>query len=423
VGSALLMPDGHEGYGFPIGGVAAFDMDAGVISPGGVGYDINCGVRLISTSLTAEEVRAKMRPLVDLLFKNVPSGVGSKGKLRVTERELDDAVTRGIDWAIDSGYGTRQDKERTEENGRIDGADPSAVSEKAKKRGLPQFGTVGAGNHFIEIQEVDKIMLPSVAEKFCMKEGNAVVMLHCGSRGFGHQVCDDSLREMLAASRKYGIALPDPELCCAPVSSPEAQKYIKAMRCAVNYAFCNRHIMMHWVRESFDEVFGKGTSEQMPLVYDVCHNIAKFEEHVVDGQKRTVCVHRKGATRAFAAGRSEIPLIYRDMGQPVIIPGSMGTASYLLVGKQGAMDKSFGSSCHGAGRAMSRSQAIHTWKGNAIQTELADRGIMVKSTESELLAEEAPGAYKDVDEVVLSVQQAGITDIVARLRPMGVVKG
>jgi tRNA-splicing ligase RtcB len=288
---------------------------------------------------------------------------------------------------------------------------------------LPQFGTVGAGNHFIEIQEVDKIMLPGVAEKFCMKEGNAVVMLHCGSRGFGHQVCDDSLREMLAASRKYGIALPDPELCCAPISSPEAQKYMKAMRCAVNYAFCNRHIMMHWVRESFDEIFGKGTSEQMPLVYDVCHNIAKFEEHVVDGQKRTVCVHRKGATRAFAAGREEIPLIYRDMGQPVIIPGSMGTASYLLVGKQGAMEKSFGSSCHGAGRAMSRSQAVRTWKGNAIQSDLAGKGIMVKSTESELLAEEAPGAYKDVDEVVLSVQQAGITDIVARLRPMGVVKG
>ena len=424
VGKACLMPDGHEGYGFPIGGVAAFDPEqGGVVSPGGVGYDINCGVRLIATELPAAEVRAKMRALVDLLFKNVPSGVGSKGKLRVTDRELDEALTRGIDWAIEAGYGTRQDKERTEEGGRMEGADPSAVTEKAKKRGLPQFGTVGAGNHFVEIQDVQEIMLPEVAEKFGVKKGNAVVMIHCGSRGFGHQVCDDSLRDMLAASRKYNISLPDPELCCAPINSPEAEKYLKGMRCAVNYAFCNRHIMMHWVRETFDEIFGKGTSEGMPLVYDVCHNIAKFEEHDIDGQRKKVCVHRKGATRAFAAGRPEVPSIYRDIGQPVIIPGSMGTSSYLLVGKQGAMENTFGSSCHGAGRAMSRSKAIHTWKGNAIAGELASRGILVKSTESELLAEEAPGAYKDVDEVVLSVKAAGITDIVAKLLPMGVVKG
>jgi tRNA-splicing ligase RtcB len=424
VGKACLMPDGHEGYGFPIGGVAAFDPEqGGIVSPGGVGYDINCGVRLIATQLPSSEVRAKMRQLVDLLFKNVPSGVGSKGKLRVTDRELDEALTRGIDWAIEAGYGTRQDKERTEEGGRMEGADPSAVTEKAKKRGLPQFGTVGAGNHFVEIQDVQEIMLPEVAEKFGVKAGNAVVMIHCGSRGFGHQVCDDSLRDMLAASRKYKISLPDPELCCAPINSPEAEKYLKGMRCAVNYAFCNRHIMMHWVRETFDEIFGKGTSEGMPLVYDVCHNIAKFEEHDIDGQRKKVCVHRKGATRAFAAGRIEVPSIYRDIGQPVIIPGSMGTSSYLLVGKQGAMDNTFGSSCHGAGRAMSRSQAIHTWKGNAIAGELASRGILVKSTESELLAEEAPGAYKNVDEVVLSVKAAGITDIVAKLMPMGVVKG
>jgi tRNA-splicing ligase RtcB len=341
----------------------------------------------------------------------------------VTERELEEAITRGIDWAIDAGYGTRQDKERTEEGGRMEGANPAVVTDKAKKRGMPQFGTVGAGNHFVEIQAVQEVLLPDVAEKFGVKHGNAVVMLHCGSRGFGHQVCDDSLREMLAASRKYKIDLPDQELCCAPINSPEAQKYLGAMRCAVNYAFCNRHIMMHWVRETFDEVFGKGTSDSMPLVYDVCHNIAKFEEHTVDGQRKKLCVHRKGATRAFAAGRIEVPAIYRDIGQPVIIPGSMGTASYLLVGKQGAMDKSFGSSCHGAGRVMSRSQAIHTWKGNNIQSELAGRGIMVKSTESELLAEEAPGAYKDVDEVVASVAAAGLTGIVARLVPMGVVKG
>ena len=423
VKNALLMPDGHEGYGFPIGGVAAFDMESGVISPGGVGYDINCGVRLISTQLKKDEVKGKMRELVDSLFKNVPSGVGAKGKLRVDGKQLEEALTRGVDWAIEQGYGTQQDKERTEENGRMEGADPSVVSDKAKKRGLPQFGTVGAGNHFVEIQEVERILLPEVAEKFGLVKGNVVVMVHCGSRGFGHQVCDDSLREMLAAARKYNINLPDPELCCAPINSPEAEKYIKAMRCAVNYAFCNRHIMMHWVRETFDDVFGKGTGEQMPLVYDVCHNIAKFEEHDVDGQRRMLCVHRKGATRAFAAGRSELPAYYRDIGQPVMIPGSMGTASYVLVGRPGSMENSWGSSCHGAGRAMSRSRAVHTWTGNQIQSELANRGIMVKATESELLAEEAPGAYKDVDDVVASVAAAGLSDIVARLVPMGVVKG
>lgn len=423
VSGALLMPDGHEGYGFPIGGVAAFDLEEGIISPGGVGYDVNCGVRLITTPLKVAEVKEKIRPLVDGLFKNVPSGVGSKGSLRVTRQELDEAVTRGIAWAIEKGYGIEKDAAHTEENGCMEGADPSAVSEKAKGRGLPQFGTVGAGNHFIEIQEVEKILLPEVAEKFGLKAGDAAVMLHCGSRGFGHQVCDDSLREMLAASRKYKIDLPDHELCCAPINSPEADKYIKGMKCAVNYAFCNRHIMMHWVRETFDQVFGKGTGEQMNLVYDVCHNIAKFEEHEVDGQRKMLCVHRKGATRAFAAGRKEIPQVYRDIGQPVLIPGSMGTASYVLVGKPGAMKHSFGSSCHGAGRQMSRTQAVHTWKGSNIQHELAGRGITVKSTESDLLAEEAPGAYKDVDEVVLSVQKAGISDIVARMVPVGVVKG
>ena len=402
-------------YDFTIEGTHNFVADGIVVS--------NCGVRLIATHLKKDEIAAKMRQLVDLLFKNVPSGVGSKGKLRLEHRQLEDAVTRGVDWAIEQGYGTAQDKERTEEAGRMEGADPSVVSEKAMKRGLPQFGTVGAGNHFVEIQEVQQVLLPDVAQKFGLEQGNVVVMVHCGSRGFGHQVCDDSLREMLAASRKYRIELPDHELCCAPISSPEAEKYIKAMRCAVNYAFCNRHIMMHWVRESFDEVFGKGTGDSMPLVYDVCHNIAKFEEHEIDGQRKMVCVHRKGATRAFAAGRSELPPYYREIGQPVMIPGSMGTASYVLVGRQGAMQNSFGSSCHGSGRAMSRTQAIHTWSGKQIQDELAARGIMVKATESELLAEEAPGAYKNVDDVVESVAQAGLSDIVARMVPMGVVKG
>jgi len=420
---ALLMPDGHEGYGFPIGGVAAFDIENGVISPGGVGYDINCGVRLISTPIKKEEAKKKMKELIAALFKNVPSGVGSKGKIKLKERELEDAVVRGIDWAIENGYGREEDKERTEENGKIEGADPTFVSKKAKSRGLPQFGTVGAGNHFVEVQEIEKIFLPEIGKKFGLEEGNIAIMIHCGSRGFGHQVCDDYLREMLAASRKYNIQLPDPELCCAPIQSIEAQKYLKAMRCAINYAFNNRHIIMHWVRETFDEIFGKGTSDEMKLVYDVCHNIAKFEEHIVDGQKKTLCVHRKGATRAFAKGRVELPSYYRDIGQPVLIPGSMGTASYVLLGKEGAMRKSWGSSCHGSGRAMSRSKAIHTWSGKQIEKELAEKGIMVKATEYELLAEEAPLAYKNVDEVVASVQLAGLSDIVAKLKPIGVVKG
>ncbi|MEM4348509.1 MAG: RtcB family protein, partial [Candidatus Anstonellaceae archaeon] len=388
-----------------------------------VGYDINCGVRLIATPLTRKEVEEKKKQLIDLLFKNVPSGVGSKGKLRLKVQELEEAVVEGVDWAIRNGFGTNKDKERTEENGRMEGADPSAVSEKAKSRGLPQFGTVGAGNHFVELQEVQQIFQPEVAKKFGLEAGHVVVMIHCGSRGFGHQVCDDYLRQMIAASRKYGIELPDPELCCAPINSPEAEKYIKAMYCAVNYAFCNRHVMMHWVRQTFDEVFGNGTGEQMPLIYDVCHNIAKFEEHEVEGKRKRLCVHRKGATRAFAAGRGELPAYYREIGQPVLIPGSMGTASYVLVGKKGAMENSWGSSCHGAGRAMSRSKAIKTWSGKEIQNNLMQRGIMVKATEFELLAEEAPGAYKNVDEVVSSVQAAGLSDIVARLVPIGVVKG
>jgi len=413
--SVSEIPYDEEVYDFTVEGSHNFVADGIVVS--------NCGVRLILTPLKKEEVVPKMKTLIDRLFENVPSGVGSKGKLRVSHKELDDAVTMGIDWAIEKGYGTEKDKERTEENGRMGGADTGAVSEKAKKRGLPQFGTVGAGNHFMEIQEVKEILLPEVAEKFGLKQGNVVVMLHCGSRGFGHQVCDDSLREMLAASRKYNIALPDHELCCAPVNSPEADRYMKAMSCAVNYAFCNRHIMMHWVRETFDSVFGKGIGEEMPLVYDVCHNIAKFEEHDVDGKRINVCVHRKGATRAFAAGRSELPMLYRGIGQPVLIPGSMGTCSYVLVGRKGAMEQSFGSTCHGSGRVMSRSKAIHTWTGKQVESELAGKGIMVKATEAELLAEEAPGAYKDVDEVVKSVQMAGITDAVAKLVPLGVVKG
>jgi len=421
---ACVMPDGHEGYGFPIGGVAAFDQDfGGVVSPGAVGYDINCGVRLILTDLEEKDLQPKKRELIDLLFKNVPSGVGVKGKVRLQERELEEAVTRGVPWALEQGWGRKEDIEACEENGCIPNADFSVVSPMARKRGLPQFGTVGAGNHFVEIQKVEKLVDENVAKRFGLVPGKLVVMIHSGSRGFGHQVCDDHLKSMINVADKYNIHLPDRELCCAPLGSPEAEHYLGAMRCAVNFAFNNRHIMMHWVRETFDTVFGRGTSDDMPLLYDVCHNIAKFEDHQVLGQRKRVCVHRKGATRAFAAGRSEIPLKYRDIGQPVIIPGSMGTASYVLVGAQGSMDKTFGSTCHGAGRRMSRSKAVHTWTGADIQSGLAMRNIMVKATETDLIAEEAPGAYKDVDEVVKSVEEAGLSRIVARLVPLAVVKG
>jgi tRNA-splicing ligase RtcB len=420
---AMVMPDGHEGYGFPIGGVAAFSLDGGIISPGGVGYDINCGVRLMTTPLTKADILAKRKELIDALFRNVPSGVGSKGKIRLERKELEDAVVRGVDWAIEHGWGTKHDAEHCEESGRMEGADPSAVSDMAKKRGLPQFGTVGAGNHFLEIDEITEIRDEAVARKFGLEKGKVAVMIHCGSRGFGHQVCDDSIKDMLAASQKYKIDLPDRELCCAPLGTPEAEKYMKGMKCAVNYAFNNRHIMGHWVRETFDQIFGKGTGEQMKLVYDVCHNIAKIEEHEVDGKRTKVCVHRKGATRAFAAGCPEIPSAYRDVGQPVIIPGSMGTASFVLVGKQWAMENTFGSTCHGSGRVMSRTQAINTINGKQLQEKLLSDGIMVKSTEFELLAEEAPAAYKNVDDVVASVEKAGISGIVAKLVPIGVVKG
>ncbi len=424
VTAANVMPDGHEGYGFPIGGVAAFDPErGGVVSPGGVGYDINCGVRLVLTNLTEKDITAKKRELVDLLFKNVPSGVGVKGKIRLQEKQLEEAVTRGVPWAIEQGWGRSEDALACEEEGCIQDADFGAVSPLARKRGLPQFGTVGAGNHFVEVQKVEKLVDAEVAKRFGMHEGQIAVMIHSGSRGFGHQICTDNLQSMITAAGKYNIKLMDRELCCAPLNSPEAKHYFGAMRCAVNFAFNNRHIMMHWVRETFDTIFGKGTSDNMPLLYDVCHNIAKYEEHVVDGQRKKLCVHRKGATRAFAAGRVEIPSKYRDIGQPVIIPGSMGTASYVLVGAQGAMDKTFGSTCHGAGRKMSRSKAVHTWTGEQITKGLGERHIMVRSTESELLAEEAPGAYKDVDEVVKSVEMAGLSRIVARMIPLAVVKG
>jgi len=422
---AMVMPDAHEGYGFPIGGVAAFDPDnGGVVSPGGVGYDINCGVRLIKTCLSIEEVKAKTPELVKALFRNVPSGVGSKGKLRLTPDELKRAVTEGAGYVIKMGYGWDEDKDRCEEYGRLEGADPSVLSDMAIQRGAPQFGTVGAGNHFVEIEDVHEVFNESVAKSFGLEKGRAAVLFHCGSRGFGHQVCSDYLKVMHEAGRKYKINLPDMELACAPLGTAEADSYLKAMACAVNYAFCNRQVMTHWIRETFGQVFGNAAVDEMHVVYDVCHNVAKFEEHEVNGKRMTVCVHRKGATRAFPAGRKEVPKIYRDVGQPVLIPGSMGTFSYVLAGKEGSMKKSFGSSCHGSGRVMSRKEAIRTFKSSDLQEKLkTERGVIVQVSELDLLAEEAPGAYKDVDSVVRSVQIAGLTDAVVKLKPVGVVKG
>ena len=420
---ALVMPDGHEGYGFPIGGVAAFDADEGIISPGGVGYDINCGVRLVTTPLTYDDVKPKIGLLIRELFKNVPSGVGSKGRLRLSRQELEEALVGGVEWAIEQGYGRPEDAEHCEENGRMEGADPSAVSDRAIKRGLPQFGTLGAGNHFLEVQKVSDIFIPEIAERFGLSEDQVVVMIHCGSRGFGHQVCDDYIRVMLRASEKYGIRLPDKELCAAPIKSREAENYIKAMKCAVNYAFTNRHIIMHWVRETFDHVFGRGTSDEMNLVYDVAHNIAKFEEHDVDGKRMRLVVHRKGATRAFAAGRPELPMAYRDIGQPVLIPGSMGTASYVLVGKEEGMRTSFGSTCHGAGRVMSRHAAVRSYPWSTVKESLSKKGITLIAADRRVISEEAPQAYKDIDLIVKSVAKAGISDIVAKMVPIGVVKG
>ncbi len=420
-----VMPDGHEGYGFPIGGVAAFDMEDGIISPGGVGYDINCGVRMILTNLTVAEVKPKIGDLMSKLFANIPSGVGSKGRIRLTKEELAAPLREGAQWAISKGYGWKEDSERIEENGRMEGADPSKCSDMAMKRGAPQFGTLGAGNHFLEVQKVAEIVDEKTAKAFGIEaKDQVVIMLHCGSRGFGHQVCDDYIRVMLQASQKYGINLPDKELCCAPINSKEAQDYVGAMYAAVNYAFCNRQVMTHWIRETFQDVFKKSPDAlNMHIVYDVCHNIAKFEEHKVDGGAKQVCVHRKGATRAFAAGRKEIPQIYRSVGQPVIIPGSMGTASYLLVGSEGAMNESWGSTCHGAGRTMSRHEAIRRYPAGMVEGELQKKGIVLRATGKEIISEEASGAYKDVSAVVSSVQEAGLSRIVVRLEPMGVAKG
>ena len=421
---SMAMPDAHLGYGFSIGGVAAFDKDEGVISPGGVGFDINCGVRLIRSDLMEDDVRPKLPELLDSLFEAIPSGVGSKSRMRLTDEELDDVFINGVNWAVKNGYGMKGDLSHCESNGKMPGADPSKVSIKARKRGRPQIGTLGSGNHFLEVQYVDKVYDAEAAKAFGLKEGQITFMIHCGSRGAGHQICTDHLQKLTQASRKYRISLPDKQLACAPASSEEAQDYFKAMTCAANYAWVNRQMIMHWAREVFDEFFKAQHGDLgLDLVYDVAHNVAKLEKHMVDGEEKEVYVHRKGATRAFPAGHPEIPEDYKDIGQPVIIPGSMGTASYVLKGGPAAMELTFGSACHGAGRVMSRSRAKKELRGEEIQNELESEGIIVRATQPSLIAEEAPEVYKSSSDVVDVVHNLGIATKVARVLPMGVVKG
>ena len=423
---AVTLPDGHEGYGFPIGGVAATDYEKGVISPGGVGYDINCGVRLLTTNLSEKDVRPKLAQLAAAIFKNVPSGLGSRRKdFTLSPKDLDHLVVEGVQWLINRGLGWAEDGEHCEEGGCMKNADPDKVSTTAKKRGLTQIGTLGSGNHFLEVQKVDKILNPRTAKVFGIEEeGQVTVMIHCGSRGYGHQVCSDYLRVMEHSVHKYGIDLPDRELACAPGSSSEAGDYVQAMACAVNYAFSNRQAIMHWVRQSFQQVYHEDPEKfGLKLVYDVAHNIAKVETHQVDGGQKKVWVHRKGATRAFPAGHTAVPVDYRSEGQPVLIPGSMGTSSWVLVGTDKAMELTFGSTAHGAGRMMSRSAAKRKYWGGDIKTAMEKRGIVVRAASAVVLAEEADHAYKDVDVVAEVSDQVGIATKVARLVPIAVVKG
>ncbi len=417
---SMAMPDAHLGYGFPIGGVAAFREDGGVISPGGVGFDINCGVRMLRSNLEAKTVQPLISVLVDALFEAVPSGVGATSRLHVSDKELTDVFIDGAKWAVGQGYGVEADLAHCEENGSMKGADPSQVSIKARKRGRPQLGTLGSGNHFLEIQRVDEIYDEEVAKKFGLFKGQITVMIHCGSRGAGHQICTDHLEVLSRAVHKYNIDIPDKQLACAPLGTPEAENYFGGMVCAANYAWANRHIIAHWTREVFEKYFPEG---KLDLVYDVAHNVAKIEEHDIDGVRERLCVHRKGATRAFGPSRSEVPDVYRDVGQPVLIPGSMGTASYVLCGKDRALEVTFGSACHGAGRIMSRSQAKRTFAGQDIKAALSAQGIKVKATHPAMLAEEAPQVYKPSNEVVDVVHNLGIATKVARLVPLGVSKG
>ncbi|MDI7275545.1 MAG: RtcB family protein [Anaerolineae bacterium] len=424
VGCALAMPDIHQGYGFPIGGVAATQLPSGVISPGGVGYDINCGVRLLTTHLDEEAIRPHLGSLMDALFREIPSGVGRGHRAALTQRQLDQVLERGASWAVAQGYGTREDLAHTEEAGSMEGGDAGAVSARAKARAKDQLGTLGSGNHFIEVGVVDEVYHSEAAERFGLAEGGVVLWIHSGSRALGHQVCTDSVRELQSAAARYDIRLPDRELACAPLDSPEGRRYFQAMVCAANYAWANRQMMTHLARIAFERVLaGKVQDVHLRMLYDVAHNIAKIEEHTVHGRRARVCVHRKGATRAFGPGSQAVPEEFRDLGQPVLIPGSMGSASYVLVGTEKAMQESFGSTCHGAGRTLSRHAAKRAVSGQELRQQLERLGITVRAGSLGGLAEEAPEAYKDVDRVVDIVHQAGLALKVARTRPIGVMKG
>jgi len=426
IGHSLAMPDIHWGYGFPIGGVAAMRLDGGVVSPGGVGFDINCGARLIRTSLSESEVRPVLDRLADHLFHDIPSGLGAHGPLSVSNAELDDIMVRGAAWMLERGYGRPDDLDATESRGTLPGANPAVVSQRARQRGREQLATLGAGNHFLEVEAVEEIYDVETARAFGldMGPGQVVVFFHCGSRGFGHQVCQDYLDVMEKASRKFDISLPDRQLACAPLDSREGKDYLGAMAAAANFAWANRQAIAHWTRQTFASVLGRSADELgMTQIYDVAHNIAKIEEHVVDGQSMRVCVHRKGATRAFPAGHPEVPPRYRKVGQPVLVPGDMGRYSYLAVGTQQAMAETWGSTCHGAGRLQSRGAAKRLLQGVDIIGQLQRRGIVVRVRNRSLLAEEASEAYKDVADVVEILDKAGIARKVARMRPLAVIKG
>lgn len=420
----VVMPDMHQGYGFPIGGVAATRLTDGVVSPGAIGYDINCGVRLLGSRIDLGAVESVLSNLADVLNRRCPSGVGVAGEYHLKDAELDQVCRLGASWALRKGLATEEDLLRTEEGGCLDGADPSRVSSQAKKRGLNQLGTLGAGNHFIEVDVVDRVYDAQAAQTMGLQEGMLALQIHCGSRGFGHQICTDYVQDLQSAVHRYGVKIPDRELVCAPLDSPEGKNYLAAMRSAANYAFCNRQLLAHAARLAFEEVLaGVIGNWQLHQVYDIAHNMGKIETHLVDGKKVKVCVHRKGATRAFGPGSPELPDVYRLIGQPVLVPGSMGTASWVLVGTAESMSRSWGSSCHGAGRVMSRSQAKREVRGDKLRSELEAAGIRIRAGSLPGLAEEAPRAYKDVDEVVETVHAAGIARKVARLQPVVVIKG
>lgn len=425
VGHSLAMPDIHWGYGFPVGGVAATDYEEGVISPGGIGFDINCGVRLIRTDLTREDIKGRIDNLIYAMYSNVPCGAGKDGKVRLNPgKELSRVLEKGAEWAVENGYGWKEDLEHTEAHGRLVEADPDKVSKHARQRGAGQLGTLGSGNHFIEIQVVQEIYDEEAASAFGLEKGMITVMIHSGSRGLGHQVATDYLRVMEKAGKKYEISLPDRQLACAPIKSDEGRDYFGAMAAAANYAWANRQLMMHWAREAFEKTLNKSANHLgMFLVYDVAHNIAKFEEYEIQGKKKKLCIHRKGATRAFGPGSPELPEEHRPAGQAVIIPGDMGRYSYILKGTAESAEASFSSTCHGAGRVMSRGEAIRKLKGRNIVEELGERGIFVKGASRKGLMEEAPDAYKDVADVVHTADGAGLAKKVAKLKPLGVMKG